>query len=351
MRGAASRSAVFEEPARRLPDIARRFISRGSNARARNCEALRADTLNRGFRPEARLVSNAGTSGQSRPAMKGLRIVKRLMSMMFACAAAAACGGSSMDQGGGGGGGGTGVSLQLVSNARLGRILADGNGRALYYFSNDLPAGGGKAAVSNCTGSASDSNSCVHYWPIFHAANGNFGAGLNAGDVGQIMRGDGLPQTTYKGFPLYYFLGDTNAGDVNGESIPDWFVLRDPFYNVMTLDGGAARLTDAMGRTLYAFDQDTAGAPPVSNCAGTAGDRTTCVGNWPIFFAGDNLIVPTGVDATQFSTFVRADNQKQTAFRGHPLYYFVDDAAAGDLKGLTFPPGLPHWSTLNPANQ
>jgi predicted lipoprotein with Yx(FWY)xxD motif len=246
----------------------------------------------------------------------------------------------------------SGSSVKLVATATLGNILVDGSGRTLYYFSQDLPAGGGKSATSNCTGSASDGNSCVHFWPIFYAANPTVGTGLNAADFGQMVRAaDGMPQTTYKGFPLYYFLGDANPGDVHGESIEDWFVIRAPFYNVMTLDGGTDRLTDGAGRTLYTFLADTVGTPPVSACEGTAGDRNTCVGNWPIFYAGTAIVAPTGLDPARFSTFTRADNQKQTAFDGQPLYYFVDDASPGDVKGLTFPPGLGFWFTADPAQR
>jgi len=63
------------------------------------------------------------------------------------------------------------------------------------------------------------------------------------------------------------------------------------------------------------------------------------------------VIVPSGVDATRFSSFTRAGNQQQTAFDGHPLYYFVDDASPGDLMGLTFPPGLGFWFTIDPAQR
>ncbi|HWC72426.1 MAG TPA: hypothetical protein VG454_00715 [Gemmatimonadales bacterium] len=279
--------------------------------------------------------------------MKRLNSVWRA-SAPIALALAAACGGSS---GGMYPSAPSGSALQLAPNARLGNILVDGNGRTLYYFAKDLPAGGGNAAVSNCTGSASDTTSCVYAWPIFHAANPTLGAGVNTADIGQFMRTDGIPQTTYKGFPLYYFFGDHNPGDVNGESIADWFVIRAPFYNVITLDAGTNRLADATGRTLYYFLADTVGTPPVSACEGTAGDRTTCVGNWPIFYAGDTVITPTGLAATKFSTFTRADNLKQTAFDGHPLYYFADDARPGDMLGLTFPPGLGFWFLVDPAQQ
>src|SRR3954451_16638215 len=63
------------------------------------------------------------------------------------------------------------ASLQLASNAKFGNYLVDGNGRTLYLFAIDLPAGGGNPAVSNCTGSATDTSSCVYLWPIFHVDN------------------------------------------------------------------------------------------------------------------------------------------------------------------------------------
>ncbi|HZE93176.1 MAG TPA: hypothetical protein VEZ49_00600 [Gemmatimonadales bacterium] len=49
--------------------------------------------------------------------------------------------------------------------------------------------------------------------------------------------------------------------------------------------------------------------------------------------------------------FTRTDGKKQSAFDGHPLYYFVDDKVPGDVKGLTFPPGLGHWFNIDPAQQ
>src|SRR5262245_3785268 len=129
-------------------------------------------------------------------------MMKRTNPLRLACAPialvlAAACGGSS-------GNSGTyqqppASNLKLTAHGSLGNILVDASGRSLYYFTKDLPAGGGKAATSNCTGSAADGNSCIHFWPIFHADSPTLGAGVNAADIGQIMRADGLPQTTYKG--------------------------------------------------------------------------------------------------------------------------------------------------------
>jgi predicted lipoprotein with Yx(FWY)xxD motif len=243
------------------------------------------------------------------------------------------------------------ASLQLASSAKFGNYLVDGNGRTLYLFAIDLPAGGGNPAVSNCTGSATDTSSCVYLWPIFHVDNPTV-AGIDAADVGQFTRSDGMPQTTYKGFPLYYFRPDANAGDIGGEAIPDWFVVRSPFYTMISLNaGGKHRLTDGAGRSLYFFAQDTVGNPPTSACAGTAGDRTTCVGNWPIFLASAT-VVPSNIDPSKITVFTRSsDKLQQSAFDGHPLYYFADDKVPGDDLGLVFPPGLGQWFNVDVAVQ
>src|SRR5215470_11713047 len=235
------------------------------------------------------------------------------------------------------------ASVKLASAQPYGNYLVDGAGRTLYLFARDLPAGGGNAAVSNCNGSSADNTSCVYFWPIFHAAN-NVVQGLDPNDLGEINRTDGLKQTTYKGWPLYYFVNDPNPGDINGETIADWFVIRSPFYTVMSLTDaqGTKRLVDASGRSLYVFTQDTAGPSPTSACAGTPGDRTTCIGNWPIF-AVSSVVVPSAIGAGQLTSFTRNDGKQQTAFNGRPLYYFADDQVPGDLKGLTFPPGLGFW--------
>ncbi len=243
------------------------------------------------------------------------------------------------------------LSMMLGMSPRFGNYLVDGTGRTLYLFALDLPAGGGNPAVSNCGGSPSDPTSCIYLWPVFNAATTNV-QGINASDVGQFTRADGTTQTTYKGFPLYYFRPDANPGDIGGEAIPDWFVVRSPFYTMMTLNAaGRHRLTDGAGRSLYFFAQDTVGNPPRSACLGTAGDRTTCVGNWPIFLAS-TTVLESNINPSRVTVFTRAsDNLQQSAIDGHPLYYFADDRVPGDDLGLTFPPGLGQWFNIDPAVQ
>jgi len=83
----------------------------------------------------------------------------------------------------------------------------------------------------------------------------------------------------------------------------------------------------------------TATTPPVSNCTGT------CLANWPAFLAGGNA-VPTGVDPSKLTTFVRADGTQQSAFDGHPLYYFVGDTTPGQISGQ----GIENFSVVDPSS-
>jgi predicted lipoprotein with Yx(FWY)xxD motif len=44
--------------------------------------------------------------------------------------------------------------------------------------------------------------------------------------LGTTERTDGATQVTYKGMPLYYFVRDTAAGDVNGQGVGKvWYVV------------------------------------------------------------------------------------------------------------------------------
>jgi predicted lipoprotein with Yx(FWY)xxD motif len=236
-----------------------------------------------------------------------------------------------------------GTNVALASKGSLGNYLVSGDGRTLYYFSLDVPASSQQAAVSNCTGS------CLSFWPIFDLGTPSPAMGLDASDFGEFTRSDGAMQTTYKGRPLYTFSGDNAAGDTNGDNLNvnggPWYVVKQPFYSVLVMarSGGPAEyLADPTGRTLYFDSQDTAGTattPPVSSCTGD------CLANWPAFLASGNVL-PTGVDPSKLTTFTRADGTRQSAFDGHPLYYFVQDTAPGQITGQ----GIESFGTVDPTS-
>jgi predicted lipoprotein with Yx(FWY)xxD motif len=259
---------------------------------------------------------------------------------------AVACGGSSYGSGGGGNNppytppAAGAPTMKLATNATLGNYLVDGNGRSLYYYAKDFPAAGSNAAVSNCNGG------CVAVWPIFDASSVVV-QGINASDVGEITRSDGSKQSTFRGWPLYYFAGDASAGSVNGEGVDSiWFVLHDQAYSVLLMSNPSGQqptlyLADGAGRTVYYFFQDTVGTAtgaPVSACT------TTCLASWPIFLT-NSPVVPSILHASDFTVFTRPDGQMQSAYKGHPLYSFAGDAAPGDTKGR----GVNNvWDSLDP---
>ncbi len=108
----------------------------------------------------------------------------------------------------------TGVTINLA-DASLGKILADGTGRVLYVFTAD------SAGASACN------EGCVANWPPLAAdAAPTLGTGLDAEDFATITRTDGAKQVTFYGMPLYYFAGDTAAGQTNGQGrAGKWYVV------------------------------------------------------------------------------------------------------------------------------
>lgn len=94
--------------------------------------------------------------------------------------------------------------------------LIDPQGHTLYTFSLDAAAPA--TQPTNCSGG------CATTWPVFYQANPQAPSCLKTSDFGTITRPDGPNgatrlQTTYKGKPLYYFVGDnTTRGKAEGES-------------------------------------------------------------------------------------------------------------------------------------
>ena len=85
-------------------------------------------------------------------------------------------------------------------------------------------------------------------------------------------------------------------------------------------------LVAAHGRTLYLFTADK-------------GKRSTCYGQcaayWPPLIASKPS-VGAGLKASMLGTTKRKDGKLQVTYGGHPLYYFVQDKKAGQVKGQGF---------------
>ena len=170
--------------------------------------------------------------------------------------------------------------VNLEDSNEFGSYLVDGEGRTLYFFAKD--ANGESACEGGCEAA----------WPVFHGEELEIGEGLDAADFGTITRPDGSKQTTYQGWPLYYFASDENAGDISGDGSGDvWFVAK-PDYSVMSanqdiadIEGDSDRyLVDAKGNTLYFFLNDEEG---ISNCEGG------CLASWPSFAGSNSVVLPS----------------------------------------------------------
>lgn len=81
-------------------------------------------------------------------------------------------------------------------------------------------------------------------------------------------------------------------------------------------------LVDAEGMTLYLFTQDS---PGTSVCEGE------CLANWPPLVGEPQA--GEGVDEALLGSIERSDGTVQATYNDWPLYYFIQDAAPGDITG------------------
>lgn len=87
-------------------------------------------------------------------------------------------------------------------------------------------------------------------------------------------------------------------------------------------------LTDAEGKSLYVYTNDTVGeGGSVSNCV------DACTRNWPPVLGDGDLSVGEGVSEALLGTIERADGTVQVTYNGWPLYRYARDANAGDIRG------------------
>ncbi len=105
-------------------------------------------------------------------------------------------------------------AVKVAKKDGVGSYLTDIKGMTLYSFKKDTP---GKSA---CEGE------CLAKWPPYYVETVAPKDGLKAEDFGTITRADGKKQTTYKGMPLYFFVGDKKPGDTAGQGLKDvWYVV------------------------------------------------------------------------------------------------------------------------------
>jgi predicted lipoprotein with Yx(FWY)xxD motif len=239
-----------------------------------------------------------------------------------------------------------GTTVALSKNDQLGSFLVDAEGMTLYLFTKDTPN------VTNCY------EQCAEAWPpLLTTGDPIAGEGVDAALLGTTERTEGTIQVTYNGWPLYYYFKDAKAGDVTGQLVGDvWFVLS-PAGEMITTSADASSasegaevkvaqndtlgsfLVDDEGMTLYIFTKDT---PNTSNC------YDQCATNWPPLLTVGEPRASDGVDDSMIGTTERTDGTLQVTYNGWPLYYYIDDKAAGDTTGQAVGDV---WYVLSPAGE
>ncbi|MGJ7031256.1 COG4315 family predicted lipoprotein [Niabella hirudinis] len=108
-------------------------------------------------------------------------------------------------------------ALTLITNNSKTRYLTDARGNTLYAFTVD------KLNTSNCT-----SAGCLGTWPVYVMDKIVVPSYLNKADFTVITHPSGSKQLAYKGWPLYYYVGDNMTMGLNkgvSVSYPRWPVV------------------------------------------------------------------------------------------------------------------------------
>jgi predicted lipoprotein with Yx(FWY)xxD motif len=113
------------------------------------------------------------------------------------------------------------VTISTGTVNGLGTVLVTNKGYALYVFAPD------RASRVSCTGD------CADGWPPLVVPDGDSlsaGDGVRADLLGTILAPGGKRVVTYRGWPLYTYLGDAGPGHAAGQGKDDdggyWYVMQ-----------------------------------------------------------------------------------------------------------------------------
>lgn len=102
------------------------------------------------------------------------------------------------------------VGVQAHSS-QYGRVLFDQRGLVLYGFTAD------SRRASTCYGA------CAKAWPPLLAKSAAKALrGVDRAKLGTVTRRNGAKQVTYAGHPLYFYVGDTKAGQILCQNVREY---------------------------------------------------------------------------------------------------------------------------------
>jgi predicted lipoprotein with Yx(FWY)xxD motif len=102
------------------------------------------------------------------------------------------------------------ATVNLRDTDEFGPVLVDNEGFALYMFEADSQNSGASTCYDDCAAA----------WPPLLTDGPPVGGeGIDDFMLATLPRDDGTTQVTYNGWPLYYYAGDTAAGNTAGQGI------------------------------------------------------------------------------------------------------------------------------------
>lgn len=153
------------------------------------------------------------------------------------------------------------VALGTATSGTLGTYLTGPDGHALYWLSTDTATG------TTCTGH------CLTIWPPQYVAAGGTVTAPSAatGTLSTFARADtGGTQVRYNDHPLYYFAGDSAAGDTNGQGIKAF----NGTWSVAVVAAAATAAPTATPAAVTSSAPTSTVLPPTSTGTGTGQSGT-----------------------------------------------------------------------------
>jgi predicted lipoprotein with Yx(FWY)xxD motif len=237
----------------------------------------------------------------------------------------------------------SGTTVITTERTKFGTVLVTGTGESLYTFTGDEFPFAPTGLQLDCTALnvAASGTPCTTAWLPLTASSVVAEHGVRQRDLGTVTR-NGVTQVTYFGKPLYGFVADKAANDVNGEDVSafdgNWYleqtdglpaVLNPTVSTEISPNGIVLSSTTASGgRSLYLLTADT----PKTSACGTAGG---CVALWPPLLTSHRAMAGFGADRHLIGAVRRTDGTYQVTYAGRPLYFFALDLAAGATAGET----------------
>lgn len=134
------------------------------------------------------------------------------------------------------------AGAQTISTGKTdaGTVLVGTGGKTVYLFKAD------KNGKSTCEGA------CAAAWPpVISSGEVKVSGDAEKSKLGSTRRGDGKTQVTYAGWPLYYYVNDTKAGDATGNGVEafgaEWYALTPAGEEAEESSGGSDTSSSGSG--------------------------------------------------------------------------------------------------------